>query len=118
MAALFAVLGKPDLRETRLAVSGDYWQVVRGQVKVFPGISKTGTASIEPGGLGHEKVPGDRPDLRALAEHLRRPRGPLRAAELPGPGPHETERRRVPPGDGRGRELSGVIARGRSVRRR
>lgn len=73
LSALFAVLGKPDLRETRLAVSSDYWQVVRGRVKVFPGISKTGTASIEPGGLGHERIPRDRADLRALAERLRRP---------------------------------------------
>ena len=73
LSAVFAVLGKPDLKETRLAVSRDWWQVVRGRVKVFPGISKTGTASIEPDGLGHEGVPRERPDLRDLAARLRRP---------------------------------------------
>ncbi len=31
-------------------ISTDYWQVVRGRVKVFPGISKTGTATIQPDG--------------------------------------------------------------------
>jgi hypothetical protein len=73
LSAVFAVLGKPDLKQTRIAVSGDQWQVVRGQVKVFAGISKTGTATIEPGGRGHEGVPPGRPDLGALAEHMKRP---------------------------------------------
>jgi hypothetical protein len=71
LSALFGLLGRPDLKETRLAVSEDFWQVVRGRVKVFPGISKTGTAFIEPGGKGHERAPPDRPDLRALAQRLR-----------------------------------------------
>jgi hypothetical protein len=73
LSAVFAVLGKPDLKQTRIAVSADQWQVVRGQVKVFAGISKTGTATIEPGGRGHEGVPPGRPDLGALAEHMKRP---------------------------------------------
>jgi hypothetical protein len=73
LSAVFAVLGKPDLKQTRIAVSRDQWQVVRGRVKVFAGISKTGTATIEPGGRGHEGVPPDRVDLRALAELLKRP---------------------------------------------
>jgi hypothetical protein len=73
LSALFAVLGKPDLKQTRIAVSRDQWQVVRGQVKVFAGISKTGTATIEPGGRGHEGVPPGRADLAALAEHMKRP---------------------------------------------
>jgi hypothetical protein len=73
LSAVFAVLGKPDLKQTRLAVAADQWQVVRGQVKVFPGISKTGTATIEPGGRGHEGVPPDRADLRALRERLKQP---------------------------------------------
>jgi hypothetical protein len=72
-SAIFALLGKPDLEQTRLAVSADQWQVVRGQVKVFPGISKIGTATIEPGGRGHEGVPRNRTDLRALEERLKRP---------------------------------------------
>ena len=63
MSGIFSVLGKPDLKQTRIAVSGDQWQVMRGQVNVFAGISKTGTAAIEPGGRGHEKLPADRPDL-------------------------------------------------------
>jgi len=73
LSAVFAVLGKPDLKQTRIAVSADQWQVMRGQVKVFLGIPKTGTATIEPGGRGHEGVVPDRTDLRALAEQMRRP---------------------------------------------
>ena len=72
LSGLFGVLGNPDLKETRLALSPDYWQVVRGRVKVLPGISKTGTAFIEPGGKGHEDPPDDRPDLKELAQRLRR----------------------------------------------
>jgi hypothetical protein len=72
LSAVFAVLGKPDLKQTRIAVSPDQWQVVRGHVKVFAGISKTGTATIEPGGRGHEGVPRDRADLDSLAERMRR----------------------------------------------
>lgn len=73
LSAVFAVLGKPDLKQTRIAVSRDQWQVVRGHVKVFAGISKTGTATIEPGGRGHEGVPRDRADLDTLAVRMRRP---------------------------------------------
>jgi hypothetical protein len=73
LSAVFAVLGKPDLKQTRIAVSPDQWLVVRGQVKVFAGISKTGTATIEPGGRGHEGVPPHRADLGALAERMKRP---------------------------------------------
>lgn len=73
LSAVFAVLGKPDLKQTRIAVSPDQWQVMRGQVKVFAGISKTGTAAIEPGGRGHEGVPPDRADLGALAKQMKRP---------------------------------------------
>jgi hypothetical protein len=73
LSAIFAVLGKPDLKQTRIAVSVDQWQVVRGRVKVFPGISKTGTATIEPDGRGHESLPPERADLRALKGRLSRP---------------------------------------------
>ena len=73
LSAIFTVLGKPDLKQTRIAVSADQWQVVRGRVKVFPGISKTGTATIEPDGRGHEGIPPDRADLRALKERMSRP---------------------------------------------
>jgi hypothetical protein len=73
LSAVFALLGKPDLEQTRLAVSNDYWQIVRGSVKVMPGISKTGIAAIEPDGRGHERVPRDRADLAALARRLAQP---------------------------------------------
>jgi hypothetical protein len=73
LSTVFAVLGKPDLEQNRIAASPDQWQVMRGQVKVFAGISKTGTVAIEPGGRGHEDVPPHRADLRALAERIRRP---------------------------------------------
>ena len=73
LSGLFAVLGKPDLKQTRIGVSADQWQVMRGQVKVFPGISKTATATIEPGGRGHEDVPSGRPDLAALEARMKRP---------------------------------------------
>jgi hypothetical protein len=70
LSALFAVLGKPDLKQNRIAVSADQWQVMRGQVKVFPGISKTGTATIEPDGRGHEGIPAARADLGALKKGM------------------------------------------------
>jgi hypothetical protein len=73
LSAVFALVGKPDLKQTRLAVSKDYWQIVRGRVKVLPGISKTGTAVIEPDGRGHERVPRGRADLAALAKRLAQP---------------------------------------------
>jgi len=73
LSAVFAVLGKPALKQTRLAVSKDYWQVVRGRVGVLLGLSKTGTAAIEPGGRGHEDLPPDRADLAVLARHLAQP---------------------------------------------
>lgn len=72
LSAVFAVLGKPDLKETRLAISRDSWQVVRGRVKVLPGISKTGIATIEPDGRGHEGVPDGRADLASLRRQLGR----------------------------------------------
>lgn len=73
LSGIFSVLGKPDLKQTRIAVSDDQWQVVRGQVNVFAGISKTGTAAIEPGGRGHEGTPVERPDLGAIKDRLKRP---------------------------------------------
>jgi hypothetical protein len=73
LSAVFALLGKPDVKQTRIAVSADQWQVVRGHLRVFPGISKTGTAAIEPDGRGHEGLPPDRADLRALKVRLSRP---------------------------------------------
>ena len=73
LSAVFAVLGKPDVKQTRIAVSADQWQVVRGRVKVFPGFSKTGTVTIEPDGRGHEEPPPERADLRALKVRLSRP---------------------------------------------
>jgi hypothetical protein len=73
MSAVFALVGRPDLKETRLAVGKDYWQVVRGRVNVMLGISKSGTATIEPDGRGHEGVPRGRADLAALAKQLAQP---------------------------------------------
>ena len=73
LSAVFALVGRPDLKETRLAVSKDYWQVMRGRVNVMLGISKSGTATIEPEGRGHENVPRGRADLAALAKQLAQP---------------------------------------------
>jgi len=72
MSAIFALVGKPDLKQSRVAGSAD-WQVMRGRVKVLPGISKTATAVIEPGGLGHENIPAERSDLQALEQRLEQP---------------------------------------------
>ena len=66
-------VGKPDLKQNRVAVSADQWQVMRGRVKIFPGISKTGTAVIEPDGEGHEDIPVGRSDPRALEQKLEQP---------------------------------------------
>jgi hypothetical protein len=73
LSGIFAVLGKPDLKQTRIGVTPDQWQVMRAQVKMFAGISKTGTAMIEPGGRGHEHIPSGRQDLAALAKRMSRP---------------------------------------------
>jgi hypothetical protein len=73
MSAIFTLVGKPDLKQTRLAVSADQWQVMRGQVNVLLGISKTGTAAIEPDGRGHEGVPSVRTDLEGLERRLKQP---------------------------------------------
>ena len=72
LSAVFKVLGRPDVKQTRIAVSPDQWQVVRGDLKVLAGLSQTGTATIEPGGRGHEGVPPERADLRALRSRLSR----------------------------------------------
>ena len=73
LSAVFALVGRPDLKETRLAVAEDHWQVVRGRVNVMLGISKSGTATIEPEGRGHEDIPRGRADLAALAKRLAQP---------------------------------------------
>jgi hypothetical protein len=73
LSAVFAVLGKPDLRQIRVAISRDQWQVMRGTVNVFAGITRTGTGTIEPGGRGHEGIPRGRADLRAMAGQMNRP---------------------------------------------
>jgi hypothetical protein len=73
LSAVFALVGRPDVKETRIAVGKDYWQVWRGRVNVMLGISKTGTATFEPDGRGHEKIPQGRADLAALAKQLAQP---------------------------------------------
>jgi len=73
MSAVFALVGRPDVKETRLAVAKDYWQVARGRINVMLGISKSVTATIEPGGRGHENIPQGRADLATLAKQLAQP---------------------------------------------
>jgi hypothetical protein len=73
LSAVFAMIGRPDLKQTRIAVSADQWQVVRGKVKLLPGLSKTGTATIEPDGRGHEGIPPERDDLTALRQRMSQP---------------------------------------------
>jgi hypothetical protein len=73
LSAVFTLVGNPDLKQNLVAVSPDQWQVMRGRVKVLPGISKIARAVIEPDGLGHEKIPEGRRDLEALKERLEQP---------------------------------------------
>jgi hypothetical protein len=73
LSAVFALVGRPDVKETRLAVAKDHWQVMRGRINVMLGISKSATATIEPGGRGHEGTPRGRADLTALAKQLAQP---------------------------------------------
>jgi hypothetical protein len=73
LSAVFALVGRPDVKETRLAVAKDYWQVMRGRVNVMLGISKSATATIEPDGRGHEGTPRGRADLAGLAKQLAQP---------------------------------------------
>lgn len=72
-SALFAIIGNPDLKQNRIAVSADQWQVMRGRVHALLGISDTRTATFEPDGRGHEGVPAARPDLRAIENRLKEP---------------------------------------------
>lgn len=73
LPAILTLVNKPDLRQTRLAVSKDYWQIVRGRVKVLPGISRSGVAAIEPDGHGHRRIPRGRADLATLGRRLAQP---------------------------------------------
>ncbi len=73
LSAVFALVGRPDVKETRLAVAKDYWQVMWGRINLMLGISKSATATIEPGGRGHEGTPRGRSDLAALAKQLTQP---------------------------------------------
>lgn len=73
LPAVLTLVNKPDLRQTRLAVAKDYWQIVRGRVQVLPGISRSGTAAIQPDGRGHRRIPRGRADLAALGRYLAQP---------------------------------------------
>jgi hypothetical protein len=72
LAILFRLIGEGDLVETRIAVSPDGMQVVRGTGrKGF--LSVTTTATITPDGRGSKDLPEGRPDLRAVEDRLKRP---------------------------------------------
>ena len=71
-SALFGIIGNPDLQQNRIALSADEWQVMRGRVSAFLGISDTRTATFEPDGRGHEGIPPDRPDLKDIEGRLKR----------------------------------------------
>ena len=58
--------------ETRIAVSADGLQILRGQVrKGFMGV--TTTVTVFPDGRGMKDLPPGRPDLLTIEERLKRP---------------------------------------------
>lgn len=70
LGALFAVIGEGSLKESRIAISDDGLQVLRGRAqKIF---SVSTTVTVEPDGAAVKGIPDERPDLRVLEEKLER----------------------------------------------
>lgn len=71
LGALFSIIGEGRVEHSRIAVSDDGLQIVRGRVKKIFSLSTTVT--IEPDGRGEKGLPPGRPDLVTLEEKLKRP---------------------------------------------
>jgi hypothetical protein len=70
LGALFSVIGEGSLKESRIAITKDGLQLLRGRAKKIFSISTTVT--VEPDGKAEKGVPPERPDLVALEEKLKR----------------------------------------------
>jgi hypothetical protein len=71
LGALFDVIGEGRLKYSRIAVSEDGLQVLRGRAKKIFSISTTVT--VEPDGRGTKGIPPGRPDLLEIEARLNRP---------------------------------------------
>ncbi len=71
LGALFSIIGEGSVEHSRIAVSDDGLQIVRGRVKKI--FSLTTTVTIEPDGHGEKGIPPGRPDLVAIEEKLKSP---------------------------------------------
>ncbi len=71
LGALFSIIGEGRVEHSRIAVSADGLQIVRGRVKKIFSLSTTVT--VEPDGRGEKGIPPGRPDLAALEEKLKSP---------------------------------------------
>lgn len=72
MGALFSIIGKGHVRESRMLISRDGLQVSRAVARKWA-MSVTQTVTVHPDGRMEKDVPRDRPDLRALAARLEEP---------------------------------------------
>jgi hypothetical protein len=71
LGALFAIIGEGSLKHSRMAVSDDGLQVVRGRAKKVFFVSTTVT--VERDGRGTKGIPPERPDLAELEAMLKIP---------------------------------------------
>lgn len=72
LGALFAVIGKGNVRENRMLISHDGLQVSRAWAGKWA-INLTQTVTIHPDGRMEKDIPRGRPDLAALAARLEAP---------------------------------------------
>ncbi len=70
LGALFSIIGEGSLKESRIAITKDGLQLLRGRAKKIFSISTTVT--VEPDGEAEKGIPSERPDLAALEEKLKR----------------------------------------------
>lgn len=72
LGVLFRLIGEGRLVETRMAVSADGLQLLRGSArKGFMGV--TTTATVTPDGRGMKDIPDGREDLRRVEDRLKTP---------------------------------------------
>ncbi|MFQ5700139.1 MAG: hypothetical protein ACE5IL_17895, partial [Myxococcota bacterium] len=71
LGLLFDIIGEGSLKESRIAISKDGLQILRGRSqKIF---SLRLTATIYPDGRSIKGIPEDRPDLREIETRLKVP---------------------------------------------
>ena len=85
LGALFQVIGKGHVKESRMLISRDGLQVSRAVARKWS-FGVTQTVTVHPDGRMEKDIPRDRPDLKALAARLEAPLG-IRYRPLKPPSP-------------------------------